>query len=192
MEKFNLNKNNFLTGQLLVSTPALNDTPFEKALVFLCAHSKEGAMGLIVNRKIEQITFSDLLEQLELTPSPSIMIKDVLYGGPVETIRGFVLHSSDYHHGGTLNVNENFALTATLDILKELAQGTGPKNALVALGYAGWGAEQLENEIKLNSWLSIPADSDLLFNLPMEKKWEAAYSKIGINPAMMSTATGNA
>ena len=186
------NNNQFLSGQCLVATPSMEDARFEHAVIFVCAHSKEGAMGIIINRKIEQVTFSDILEQLELFPSKDILINDVLYGGPVETVRGFVLHSSDYRQSGTLVVNDNIALTATIDILKELANGKGPKNAIIALGYAGWASDQLENEIKQNAWLSLPADAELLFNTPIEKKWELAYSKIGIDPSMLSISGGNA
>lgn len=188
----NNNQSNFLSGHCLIATPAMEDARFERALVFICAHSKEGAMGIMVNRKIEQVTFSDLLEQLELFPSKDILINDVLYGGPVETVRGFVVHSSDYRQSGTLIVNDHIALTATVDILKELANGKGPKQALIALGYAGWAPEQLENELKQNTWLSLPADHELLFNTPLEKRWETAYSKIGINPLMLSSLGGNA
>lgn len=192
MQTENNNNSSFLSGYCLVATPSMEDTRFEHAVIFVCAHSKEGAMGIIVNRKIEQVTFSDLLEQLELFPSNDILINDVLYGGPVETIRGFVIHSSDYRQSGTLVVNDTIALTATVDILKELANGKGPKNALIALGYSGWAPEQLETELKQNAWLSLPADADLLFNTPLEKKWEAAYSKIGINPLMLSSSGGHA
>ncbi|MGD9639059.1 MAG: YqgE/AlgH family protein [Alphaproteobacteria bacterium] len=186
------NNNSFLSGQCIVSTPNMEDSRFEHAVIFVCAHSKDGAMGIMINRKIEQVTFSDLLEQLELFPSKDILINDVLYGGPVETIRGFVIHSSDYRQSGTLLLNDNIALTATIDILKELANGKGPKNALIALGYAGWAPEQLENELKQNSWISLPADPELLFNTPVDKKWETAYSKIGIDPSMLSSSGGNA
>jgi putative transcriptional regulator len=181
-----------LTGQLLIAMPTMADPRFSKSLVYLCAHNEDGAMGLVVNRRVEEISFAEMLEQLEikqLAPPEDI---EVHYGGPVETARGFVLHSADYLHEGTLQVNEQIALTATLQVLRDIAGKTGPRRHLLALGYAGWGPGQLDSEIQQNAWLTVEADDDLIFGGDLDAKWGQAIRKLGFDPSMLSGAAGHA
>lgn len=182
----------YLTGQLLVAMPGIGDERFDKTVIYLCAHSEEGAMGLVINQEIDSLTFPDLLEQLGIDPVPTATQIQVQFGGPVESGRGFVLHSPDYVQDGTLVVDDSVALTATVDILRAIADGEGPRNTMLALGYAGWGPGQLDTEIKANGWLHVPADDDLIFGEDLETKWERAMTKIGIDPRMLSDVAGNA
>ena len=182
----------FLVGQLLVAMPGMRDPRFAKTLVYMCAHSLEGAMGLVVNRALESLTFGDLLEQLGITPPPAERAINIHFGGPVETGRGFVLHSPDYKQEGTLQVADEVSLTATVDILRAIATGQGPRRHLLALGYAGWGPGQLDGEIRANGWLHVAADEALLFDRNLNSKWERAMTKIGIDPRMLSDAAGHA
>jgi len=149
-------------------------------------------MGLVINKPLDSITFPDLLEQLEIPVPPAGEGIDVLFGGPVETGRGFVLHSPDYMHDATLVVDDDVALTATVDVLKAMANGSGPKQRLLALGYAGWESGQLDDEIKANGWLSVDADPKLLFDVDVDAKWAQAMAKIGIDPSMLSDEAGHA
>ncbi|MGP1355973.1 YqgE/AlgH family protein [Roseicyclus sp.] len=183
-----------LTGKLLIAMPGMGDPRFASAVVFLCAHSPEGAMGLIVNKRMDEVTFSEMLEQLEIASPGAVRDVPVCYGGPVEPRRGFVLHSSDYRPRGEegLTVDGRFSMTATLDILEDIANGRGPKQALLALGYAGWGPGQLEAEIAQNGWLTAEASPDLVFGHRMEGKWEAALKSLGIHPLMLSSEAGHA
>lgn len=190
----------FLDGQLLVAMPGMRDERFARAVIYLCAHSSEGAMGIIVNQPAHHITFSDLLVQLDVIPqeerirlpSSAGEVK-VVRGGPVETGRGFVLHSADFViEDSTLPIDDGICLTATLDILKAIAGGGGPANALLALGYAGWAPGQLENEIQQNGWLNCPADPALVFDAEAAAKYDLALRKIGIDPGMLSTEAGHA
>jgi putative transcriptional regulator len=182
----------YLEGQMLVAMPSMSDPRFQRTVIYLCAHSAEGAMGLVVNRAIESISFTDLLRQLQIVPSaPSEDIR-VHFGGPVETGRGFVLHSDDYKQEATLNIRNGIALTATIDVLKAMAAGSGPKRSLLALGYAGWAPDQLDNEIRNNGWLTVASDEDLIFGLDLDGKWERAVGKIGIDPAKLATTAGHA
>lgn len=183
-----------LTGKLLIAMPGMGDPRFASAVVFLCAHSPEGAMGLIVNKRMDEVTFSEMLEQLEIASPGAVRDVPVCYGGPVELRRGFVLHSSDYRPRGEegLTVDGRFSMTATLDILEDIANGRGPKQALLALGYAGWGPGQLEAEIAQNGWLTAEASPDLVFGHRMEGKWEAALKSLGIHPLMLSSEAGHA
>ena len=177
----------FLDGQILIAMPGMQDPRFQHALVFLCAHSDEGAMGLIVNKTTEDLVWSDLFERLEIPFDPSGMPRPVYYGGPVEQGRGFVLHSSDYHaEEATLCINAGTSMTATLDILHALGASEGPERVLVALGYAGWAPGQLEAELQMNGWLLCPPDDDLLFGSDDEGKWNRAMAKIGVDPALLS------
>lgn len=183
---------NYLAGQLLVAMPGMRDPRFAKSVIYLCAHSADGAMGLVINRILEQITFTDLLQQLGIDSTGVGDFIHVHFGGPVETARGFVLHSADYHHDGTLVVTPTVALTATIDILKAIASGAGPRHHLLALGYAGWGPGQLDSEIRANGWLCAPPDEALVFDDDLESKWNRAMSKLGIDPRMLSDAAGHA
>jgi len=183
----------FLDGQVLIAMPGMRDPRFHKTLVYLCAHSSDGAMGLIVNKTADGLKLKDLFKKLDI-PIGSVMGKvPVHYGGPVETGRGFVLHSSDYHsEDATMQVDEGTSMTATLDILHAMAMNRGPKSAIVALGYAGWAPGQLEAELRANGWLACAADSELLFGDDEDHKWDRALAKIGVHPAMLSSTGGNA
>lgn len=190
----------YLDGQLLIAMPVMDDERFERSVIYLCAHSSEGAMGIIVNRAAGSIDFPELLAQLDIIdrdkpielPDSAETLK-VLKGGPVETGRGFVLHSSDFFiKNATLPIDDGICLTATLDILKAIASGAGPKRAILALGYAGWAPGQLENEIQHNGWLHCPADSELIFGRNVEDKYRLALDKIGIDLAMLSNEAGHA
>ena len=190
----------YLEGQLLIAMPVMTDKRFARSVIYMCAHSADGAMGLIVNQRASHISFSELLKQLgigsdkgggDIRLDPVEM--DVHVGGPVETGRGFVLHSSDYHADeSTLAIDGGVSLTATIDILKAIAAGKGPDRAILALGYAGWGAGQLESEIAANGWLHCPADLDLLFDRNVEDKYERAMTKIGIDPLHLVSDAGHA
>ena len=179
----------YLTGQLLVAMPQMEDPRFAKTVIYLCAHTTDGAMGLVVNKLMENVDFPDLLEQLNISGGGSV---NVHFGGPVETGRGFVLHSADFVEDATLVINEAVALTATIDILKAIAAGKGPQRSLLALGYAGWGPGQLDSEIQRNGWLSVPADEALIFGGSHKDRWERAMAKIGININMLSGDAGHA
>ena len=185
-------ENLYLSGQLLIAMPGMTDPRFEKSVIYVCAHNSDGAMGLVVNRAIDSLTFPELLQQLEIDPAAGNDSVRVLFGGPVEQARGFVLHSPDYLQDASLVVDENVALTATIDILRAIAEGKGPANCLLALGYAGWGAGQLDSEIKSNGWLSVDADVDLVFGCDLDEKWDRAMAKIGIDPRMLSDDAGHA
>ena len=190
----------YLDGQMLIAMPAMNDKRFARAVIYVCAHSSEGAMGIIVNQPAGNIKFPDLLVQLEVIPAAErielpVRAEDVkvLKGGPVEAGRGFVLHSADFFiENSTLPIDEGICLTATLDILKAIARGKGPHNAILALGYAGWAPGQLENEIQQNGWLHCPADPELIFGDDTEAKYDKALRKIGIDPGMLSSDAGHA
>ncbi|WP_119167546.1 YqgE/AlgH family protein [Algihabitans albus] len=182
----------YLTGQLLVAMPTMADPRFERSVIYLCAHSSEGAMGLVVNKLAGSLTFPDLLEQLGIDGPEAREDIRVHFGGPVETGRGFVLHSADYLQDSSLQVNDAFALTATVDILRDLAYGSGPRQALLALGYAGWGPGQLDQEIQKNGWLHVEADEILVFDGGLEDKWERAIRKLGFDAAMLSGDAGHA
>ena len=181
-----------LTGQLLVAMPHMADSRFARTVVYLCAHSAEGAMGLVVNRLIDSLSFHSLLDQLGLEANGDALEMPVHFGGPVESSRGFVLHSADYIQDSTLVIDEDIALTATIDVLKAIASGDGPKERVLALGYAGWGAGQLDAEIQANGWLMVPADHELVFGLDNDTKWERAMAKIGIDLSLLSTEAGHA
>ncbi|KPP86702.1 MAG: putative transcriptional regulator [Rhodobacteraceae bacterium HLUCCO07] len=182
-----------LTGTLLIAMPGMGDPRFDKSVVFVCAHSDEGAMGLIVNKPTDDLRLSALVEQLELGDGGCARDLPVYFGGPVEHGRGFVLHSGDYTSPiSTLRVNDDFALTATLDILEELAAGRGPMRAIMALGYAGWGPGQLESEILANGWLTAEAGADLVFDTADARKWSAALRTLGVDPLSLSAAAGRA
>jgi putative transcriptional regulator len=180
-----------LSGQLLIAMPSMQDTRFEHSVIFVCAHSADGAMGLIVNKPFSAITFPGLLEQLGVSEYGGTKRIDVQLGGPVEVSRGFVLHSQDYIRDASLVVDEDMALTATLDILRAIADDCGPRRCLLALGYAGWGPGQLDTEILNNGWLNVEADENLVFGEDLDAKWAKAMSKIGVDPRMLSDNAGH-
>jgi putative transcriptional regulator len=182
----------YLTGQLLIAMPQMRDPRFTRTVIYMCAHSPAGAMGLVVNRRVGTLTFAELLKQLNIGPNRRGDEIRVHFGGPVESGRGFVLHSADYVQNNTMLVADNVALTATIDILKDLAAGGGPKRSILALGYAGWGAGQLDAEIQANGWLSAPSDDSLVFDADLEQKWERAIGKLGIDFSMLSGDAGHA
>jgi putative transcriptional regulator len=182
----------YLTGQLLIAMPGLHDARFARTVIYMCAHNEDGAMGLVINRLIGAITFPDLLRQLGIEPTGLTEEIRVHFGGPVESGRGFVLHSSDYLQEGSLNVDGKVALTATIDILHDIAAGLGPRQRLMALGYAGWGPGQLDSEIQANGWLNADADDDIVFGDDLESKWERAISKLGVQVSNLSDAAGHA
>jgi putative transcriptional regulator len=194
------NEQGYLDGQFLVAMPGMLDERFARSVIYLCAHSEEGAMGIVVNQAVPQISFSDLLVQLDIIPEgPEIRLPRaasrmiVQRGGPVETGRGFVLHSADYFaDNSTLPIDENICLTATLDVLKAIASGSGPESAMLALGYAGWGAGQLEEEIQANGWLSLKGDAELIFDPDLDGKYIRALAMMGVDPAMLSGEAGHA
>jgi putative transcriptional regulator len=182
----------YFTGHLLAAMPQMEDPRFERSVIYLCAHNAEGAMGLVVNRLFDAITFPDLLEQLNIETGPKTEQIRVHFGGPVESGRGFVLHSDDYVRDGTLKVRSGFALTATVDILKAIAVGEGPRRSLLALGYSGWGPGQLESEIAANGWLVVPADPTIVFDPELEDKWQRALAATGVSVASLSGVSGRA
>lgn len=193
-------RSGFLDGQLLIAMPVMTDKRFARSVIYMCAHSPAGAMGLIINQRASHISFSELLGQLSIAPEDALESPrrelvdiDVHVGGPVETGRGFVLHSSDYYAAeSTLTIDDGVSLTATIDILRAIADGNGPDRAILALGYAGWRPGQLESEIQANGWLHCPADMDLLFDRDIEQKYERAMSKIGIDPSHLVSDAGHA
>lgn len=182
----------YLTGQLLIAMPNMQDPRFHKTVVFVCVHNEEGAMGIILNRLVSGMSFNEIIKQLDLGATITAQDRPLHFGGPVEGGRGFVLHSLDYSTKETLKVTKTIGLTATLDILKDLAEGKGPQHAILSLGYAGWSAHQLENELRHNGWLTVAADTALVFDARLDKKWDAAFAKLGINPEMLSSDGGSA
>jgi putative transcriptional regulator len=192
-------KRGYLDGQMLIAMPSMGDERFSRSVIYVCAHSTEGAMGIVVNQPAANISFPDLLVQLDVIPAADVIQLPtgagvaVLKGGPVDTQRGFVLHSSDFFiENSTLPIDEGICLTATLDILKAIARGTGPRNAILALGYAGWAPGQLENEIQHNGWLHCSADPELIFGKDVGGKYTLALKKIGIDLGMLSSEAGHA
>ena len=193
-------KRGYLDGQMLIAMPSMGDERFARSVIYVCAHSTEGAMGIVVNQPAPNISFPDLLVQLDVIPAADLIqlpstvggVK-VLKGGPVDTQRGFVLHSSDFFiENSTLPIDEGICLTATLDILKAIAHGSGPRSAILALGYAGWAPGQLENEIQHNGWLHCAADPELIFGSDTEGKYTLALRKLGIDLCMLSSEAGHA
>ena len=186
------NESGYLEGQMLVAMPQMSDPRFARSVIYLCAHSPEGAMGLVVNKLVESITFPDLLSQLNIDADPADEHIRVHFGGPVESGRGFVLHSDDYVQDSTLVINDGIALTATVDVLRSLAAGSGPHRSLLALGYAGWAPGQLDAEIQANGWLNVDPDAELVFGGDLEGRWEKAINKLGIDISLLSSEAGRA
>ena len=191
---------NYLDGQILVAMPGMEDERFVRSVIYVCAHSQDGAMGIIVNHPVQKVTFSEILVQLDVLEAEAAeslpgAIGDVpvVKGGPVETGRGFVLHSSDYFvENSTLPIADGVCLTATLDILKAIAEGKGPRRAMLALGYAGWSPGQLETEIQANGWLNCQADASLIFDAALGDKYDRALRTIGVDPSFLSAEAGHA
>ncbi len=182
-----------LTGKMLIAMPGMGDPRFEQAVIFICAHSEDGAMGLIVNKPTADVSLRMLLDQLSIDPTVNVDGQRVHFGGPVEMARGFVLHSPDYESVvATLEVDERFHMTATLDVLESIAQGAGPETRLMLLGYAGWGPGQLEGELAENGWLICDASPDLVFAIEDDDKWQAALKSIGVSPLALSSEGGRA
>ena len=182
----------YFTGQLLVAMPGMRDEQFYKTVIYICAHTDDGAMGLVLNQVIKGLSFPSLLEQLGIEEGANGRAVPIHFGGPVEAGRGFVLHTDDYQQDATLEVDGGVSLTATVDVLKAVARGRGPKQSLLALGYAGWGPGQLDDEIKANGWLQAPADRELIFDGDQATKWDRSIEKIGIDPRMLSDEVGHA
>jgi putative transcriptional regulator len=190
----------FLDGQLLIAMPSMGDKRFDRSVIYMCAHSTDGAMGIVINKLAGEVSFRELLVQLDIIeaakePQLPARVNEIRVhrGGPVETGRGFVLHSGDFFlENATLPIAEGVCLTATLEILRAIAEGRGPGRALLALGYAGWGPGQLEFEIQANGWLHSQADRGILFDADVDQKYDRALAKIGIEPAMLSSDAGHA
>lgn len=187
-----LDDTGYLTGQLLIAMPQLQDTRFERSVIYMCVHNQDGAMGLMVNRLSEEMTFPDLLEQVGVELKSKSVSMPVHVGGPVDTGMGFVLHTSDYEQANTIKVDERISLTHTVEILKDIAEGYGPRQAMLALGYAGWGAGQLDGEIHENSWLNVPADESLIFDDAQQDKWKRSIAKLGFDISLLSGEAGHA
>lgn len=181
-----------LTGQLLIAMPAMEDPRFSQSVIYLCAHTEEGAMGLVLNRPLSTPTFEDLLRQLEVAPTPPARRIALCDGGPVDGARGFVLHTADWTSDGSLQVDDLIALTASLDVLQAIAAGEGPKAGFLALGYASWGAGQLDQEMQANTWLTAPATVDLVFDDDHPTKWRRAFAALRIDPLQLSGNAGHA
>jgi putative transcriptional regulator len=182
----------FLAGQLLVATPVIDSGCFQKSVIYIFAHSSDGAMGLMINQPMELVNYASLIEEMHLHPDARTKGIQSYFGGPVERARGFVIHSNDYQKEHALYRSGDLAVTASSTILHDLVAGTGPAKAALVVGYAGWDAGQLESEIEQNSWISVPATADLVFNTENELKWATASKSLGIDMAFFSTAVGHA
>ncbi|MEO1638004.1 MAG: YqgE/AlgH family protein [Pseudomonadota bacterium] len=182
-----------LTGSLLIAMPDMSDPRFAKTVIYMCAHSEDGGMGLIVNKPQQGVTFDALLSQMDIPRSPGARDIEVHFGGPVEQQRGFVLHSNDYaSDSGTLMVDQTYRMTATVQVLEDLARGHGPATSMLALGYAGWGPGQLEYEISQNGWLTCAPDDQIIFGGDNDGKWAGALKLMGIDPLLLSATAGHA
>lgn len=181
----------YLTGQLLLAMPGIGDPRFERAVIAMCAHDSEGALGIGLGTVLESISFHDVLEQLEIEPGVAPDV-EVHLGGPVEPRRGFVLHSRDWGGGDTIDVAGRWALSGTIDVLRAIAEGNGPTRWVAALGYAGWGAGQLDGELTRHGWFNTAGDDALLFDTDADARWELAFAGAGIDPRLLATSTGNA
>ncbi len=186
----------YLSGKLLLAMPAMSDPRFHQAVILLCAHDEHGAMGLVINHILPDLEFPELLEQLKITSDITIDLKKltmpVMCGGPVETARGFLLHSKDFKQSDTVPIDKHFCITGTVDALKEVALGNGPKDMIFILGYAGWSAGQLDSELQQNAWLVVNPDEDIIFHAAPGEKWATAIKKLGIDPSFLSAEAGRA
>lgn len=194
MEQTSKIENLFLAGKLIIAMPTMSDPRFKRSVVCICAHNEDGAIGIIINKIIESLSFSKIIKQLKLKKNRTKSdYKDHIYfGGPVETERGFILHSADYSSENSTSINSEISMTASTEILQALIDGNGPNKSIVALGYAGWGPGQLDTEIQSNAWLSVESDLELVFSAKTAEKWDMALEKIGVNPALLSTEAGRA
>ncbi len=179
-------------GQLLVATPAMNDPRFEHAVVLLCGHDDQGAMGIIINKLVDNLTLMQVLDQLDIAMRETMEDRPVHYGGPIEMGRGFAIHSKDYMHESTVHVTDEISLTANAEVLKKMAQSDEPEKRFLALGYAGWSAGQLEDELQTSSWIQVDATIELVFETPTAKIWTKALEKSGIDPEKLSLFLGHA
>lgn len=186
------NENRYLTGRLLIAMPQMSDTRFHKAVIFICAHDANGAMGLVINHTLPGLELSTLLSQLDIPGVTYGADVPVMSGGPVETARGFILHAGSFNQIESLKIEQDIYVTGTIDALKAIAQGRGPEKLMFILGYAGWTAGQLDYEMQQNAWLVTDADADLIFSNDPEGRWERAIRKIGIDPSMLSGDAGRA
>lgn len=192
--RFELEDEGYLTGQFLVAMPTMEDPRFSRTVIYVCAHNEDGAIGLVVNKLLDSVSFADLLEQLNIPDEapPGIRLPAIHFGGPVDTSRGFVLHSSEYMQDDSMAIDDHIALTATVDIVRDIVDGRGPRSRILALGYAGWGPGQLDTEMQQNAWLTVEADSAILFDGDLDSKWDRALAKLGISAALLSTEAGRA
>lgn len=182
-----------LAGQLLVAMPQMGDPRFARSVIYLCTHSGDaGAMGLVINKVLGSLTLAELFTQLDIESGAAATKRPVHFGGPVEPRRGFVLHTADYREEATLPVAGDIAVTATLDIMRAIGKGEGPRHSLFALGYAGWAPGQLDAEIQANGWLSVAADEDILFSDDHDGKWQRALGKLGVDLSTLSSDAGHA
>lgn len=183
----------YLTGQLLIAMPLMQDPRFHEAVILICSHDEQGAMGLIINKPLDSVNIYELLKQLDLEFSQKLSKESPIYfGGPVEIGRGFVLHSSEYTHKSSIKVTEDISLSSTSHVIQDALDGKGPENFLLALGYAGWGAGQLENEIKANGWITAKASLGIVFSKDRIHLWEHVLKINGINPDAMILGCGHA
>jgi putative transcriptional regulator len=183
----------YLTGKLLLAMPSMGDPRFHRAVIFMCAHDTNGAMGLVINHTLPGLEFSQLLSQLKIVSDINVNFRDlpVMAGGPVESARGFLLHSGEFTRKDTVKI-DTYGITGTIEALRDIVAGNGPGQLLFILGYAGWGAGQLDREIQDNAWLVVDADPEIIFHAEADEKWEMACAKLGINPAMLSGEAGRA
>ncbi len=181
----------FMTGQFLLAMPGIGDSRFDRAVIAMCAHDDEGALGIGLGVAIESLRFHDVLQQLEIDPgaAPDVAVH---LGGPVEPRRGFVIHTRDWGGADTIDVAGRWALSGTIDILRAIAAGTGPSRWLVALGYAGWGAGQLDGELTRHGWLNVTGDEGLLYDTHADHRWAAGFASAGIDPRLLASTTGTA
>lgn len=183
---------NGFVGQVLLAMPAMSDPRFERAVIYMCAHNDDGAMGIVINKPFDSINFRELLGELDIPTTAAAENIPVHFGGPVENQSGFVLHSKEYSQPETLLVDDRVGLTATVRVLRDLASGDGPERSILALGYAGWGPGQLESEIQQNAWLTVPAREEFLFEIANDEKWERAFNSIGVDLSVLSGSSGRA
>lgn len=189
------NEDRYLSGKLLIAMPSMTDPRFHRAVIFICAHDAEGAMGLTINKPMPGIQFKDLLKQLDIqseATGKNMIDISVMQGGPVENARGFILHDKNFKEPDTVEVGADYGVTGTIDAIKKIAGGHGPQNMIFALGYAGWSAGQLDQELQANAWLALDADPEIVFHERTEDKWDLCVRKIGVDPAMLSAAGGRA